>query len=525
MARASKRARRIVVDGAAYRWRVSVWNGETRDYAGRAWRRANLFFWPEDREPGGGRVSVASTAVGFIPGAPGFGIGSRIVRACVREALARGWEPGGGGEFRFDSGRWAFADESHLTPKTVSVFFGVFLGGPAINIEALTHDELFSRWVEDARVPTGIASFQVYADGELWCGVADDSLGMAETWPCAVLDILHGAPRATIYPQYETELHIVRHGELVELYEISGSSGRIIGPRVRVRLRELALELAAACEAAGRRIEALLADPRLERATTERRRKDITRTLRQRFRRHAAGLRGRARAATIPEPSPPEPPSAAAHAAVLANDLASLRAAALIDGVEQRHEDLTLLQHATELQREAMVAFLLDARADPNAAAPGTRPALTIAVHRQNLPIVRQLVQAGADIEHAADGVSTLMHAATRSREVFEYLRDAGARYTLPAAILAGDLARALGTIELPLHPEIAGFCAETMARCPPARRPDWRRLLARLAFAGADLEPALRIATGWSDAELLQDLRELGADPGDPRADDQPRE
>jgi hypothetical protein len=148
---------------------------------------------------------------------------------------------------------------------------------------------------------------------------------------------------------------------------------------------------------------------------------------------------------------------------------------------------------------------------------------LVSAIYTGKLAIVEMLVRAGADVNYVSNkGVSILQVAAQLrdrrpdSAAICTYLRNAGATYTLPAAIAAGDLEGAMRLLEPPLQPEVSALCIGQHESASPEESLAWRDLLTRLAEAGADLRPALRESISANNPELVRLVLQLGARPTD---------
>jgi hypothetical protein len=519
VARASKGARRIVVDGVAYRWRVSVWNTVTQRYGPSTWQRASLSFWPELSDRARGRASVASTEVGYVPGSPGFGIGPKLVSDCIRKALALGWAPDQGGEFPFDAGMWSFVGGT----KAPTLDYQIRVHGELVSVRSLAAPELLSCWLAREHISccTLRGGFHISADGKHWNQQPVDEIRMSTTWVGAIECLMAGGNVADIWAWEQSHMMAIRHGELVELFD-DGTWGYAC-PRVFFPLGELARQFADVMELAGALFDAVLRDARLHTPRFDHHRAVLEDNLPRNWPAKAVKLRERAGAPT-PTPRSPEPPPPVAHVAILLGDTPTLRGDVAMHGVDQAFRGQLLLQTAVDAKREDMVEYLLAAGADPNSVAkPGRDPALVHAIYGASLSIVEMLVRAGADVNFTSkSGVSVLQLAAQRRElrpdgaAIFTCLRNAGARYTLPVAVAIGDLQGAMRLLEPPLQPELSALCIERIIAADADETPSWRELLTRLAAAGADLRPALRESIAADDPELVRLVLQLGARPDD---------
>jgi hypothetical protein len=345
---------------------------------------------------------------------------------------------------------------------------------------------------------------------------------MSPTWLGATLRLLEGHHTASVWAWEESGMTLIRRGEWVEMFDVH-HSGHIVCPRVSFPLRDFALALADAAEAAHTLFEAVMAaSPEDEKGET------IRNNLGQDWLGQIAALR---EAAGRPLPPPPESarlPPPAGLIAIRLNDRPALERAIAEHGPDQRHDGEPLLDAAINYRRADMVQLLLDAGADPDVGREDSWPPLFSAASRGDLALLEPLLGAGADVEQSFEGFSAVEQAARcdmytgRRGAITDRLLAAGARYTLKVAIALGELDAIPNRLAEATAPGVAELCVQRLRqeryhRPPRDRRAVWLETLRQLGEAGADLQPALRAAILSEDAELVLGVVRAGADPDAP--------
>lgn len=253
--------------------------------------------------------------------------------------------------------------------------------------------------------------FAIEADGALWNGEAIDELRMSATWLGAIARLQRGALVESVWAWEESQMTLVREGELVELSDVH-HSGHVVCPRVVFALDAFARTMIEAADAwLVFRAEVLARLDGHPHADV------IRENVGEDWSAAVEAVRARI-GQPIPLPSPeaarPEP---ALHRAVKLGDAARVAEILASDpsAVTSRdREGHTALHVAIAHDRVALVETLLARGADPNATtARGSTPLHELTQRSSRAELVDRLFEAGAALEpRDASGWTPLHHAA-----------------------------------------------------------------------------------------------------------------
>jgi hypothetical protein len=267
----------------------------------------------------------------------------------------------------------------------VTIDYRIVLEDRAIPVTALAPADLRAAWSGPVTCCTLQGSFFLHVDGEAWNADAVDEIAMSQTWLSATIAVLRGSPSQAVWAWEESGMTMVRHGDLVELYDVH-NSGRIVCPPVVFDLRAFARALADAAEPTAALFDAVLADDGFHDVLPV-----LEQNLRYAWREDAATIR-----ALCEELPPPWSDASDALHAIRLNDAARLRRALETTSPDAVEERRPLVVHAASLRRPALVRLLLEAGADPDALEGNGGSALTAAVGKVHDELVDLLLDHGA---------------------------------------------------------------------------------------------------------------------------------
>lgn len=253
--------------------------------------------------------------------------------------------------------------------------------------------------------------FAIAADGVSWNGEAIDELRMATTWLGAIAGLQRGSLVEHVWAWEESQMTLVREGELVELSDVH-HTGHVVCPRVVFALDAFARTM---LEAAERwlvfRAEVLARLDGHPHADV------IRENIEADWPAAVEAVRARI---GRPIPAPPRGamrPEPALHRAVKLDD--ATRVAEILDSdpnavSSQDREGNTALHVAIAHDRVALIEMLLVRGADPNApAGQGRTPLHEVTQRSTRTELVDRLLDAGAALEpRDACGWTPLHHAA-----------------------------------------------------------------------------------------------------------------
>jgi hypothetical protein len=208
--------------------------------------------------------------------------------------------------------------------------------------------------------------FAIQADGVLWNEGAIDEIRMASTWLSGVERLLEGHRMVQVWAWEESQMTLVRTGDLVEMYDVH-HSGHIVCPRVVFSLAELARALARAAEP-----WLTFRAAALERVADHRHAEVIRENLSDDWPERVQAILERASSPVTtppPESTEPDPPLMRAvivDDAAWAGEILAQEPGAVHERLSEEGGD-TALHLGVERGRHALVVALLKAGADPNA--------------------------------------------------------------------------------------------------------------------------------------------------------------